>query len=180
MSREKKRLTEEEARRIRADGQITVGMNYIREKRDKEALRMFDGVLAEDAGNERATMGRCLALGRLSRGEEALAVLEAVLRENPRSARAYDIRASVREYMGDLEGARADFERSIALEPDGAEHHYNFACYWAARGDAERCRASLAEALRLDPPSHVYAATDVDLARYRGEEWFQELVAFKR
>jgi Flp pilus assembly protein TadD len=180
MNREKKRLTEEEARRIRADGQITVGMNYIREKRDKEALRMFDDVLRDDPGNERATMGRCLALGRLGRYDEALAVLGKVLQENPRNARAYDIRGSIHEYMGDLEGARADFERSIALEPDGAEHHYNFACYWAARGDAERCRASLAEALRLDPPSHVYAATDVDLERYRGEEWFQELVAFKR
>jgi len=180
MNREKRRLTEEEARRIRADGQVTVAMNFIREKRDKEALRMFDDVLADDAGNERATMGRCLALGRLGRGEEALAVLAAVLRENPRNARAYDIRASVHEYMGDLERARADFERSIALEPLGAEHHYNFACFWAARGDAERCRAYLAEALRLDPPSHVYAATDVDLERYRDEEWFQELVAFKK
>jgi tetratricopeptide (TPR) repeat protein len=140
-------------------------MNFFRERRDAEALRIFDEVLADDAGNERAIMGRCLALGRLGRAEEALQIVEGLLRENPRHARAYDIRASLHEYRGDFEQAHADFERSIVLEPDGSEHHYNFACYWAARGDAEQCRKHLAEAIRLDPPSHVYAATDVDLER---------------
>lgn len=154
-------------------------MNYFRERRDEEALRLFEEVLADDADNERALMGRCLALGRLGRAEEGLPIVEALLRDNPRHARAYNIRASLHEYRGDLERARADFERSIVLEPDGSEHHYNFACFWAARGDAEQCRKHLAEALRLDPASHVYAATDVDLERYREEEWFQDLVAFK-
>ncbi|HUV85968.1 MAG TPA: tetratricopeptide repeat protein [bacterium] len=180
MVAEKKRLTEEEARRIRADGQVTVAMNYIRERRDEEALRMFDEVLADDPGNGRAMKGRALALGRLGRSDEALETVAAMLRNDPHDARAYDARASVYEYMGRLEEARAEFERALALEPEGADQHYNFACYWAARGDAEQCRHHLAEALRLDPPSHVYAATDVDLERYREEEWFQELVAFKK
>lgn len=180
MAEEKKYLTEEEARRIRAEGQITVAMNYFREKRDVEALRTFDDILADDPGNPRAMKGRCLALGRMGRFDEALETVAAMLRNDPNDARAYDARASIYEYMGRLQEARAEFERALALDPEGADHHYNFACYWAARGDAERCRLHLAEALRLDPPSHVYAATDVDLERYRDEEWFQELVAFKK
>jgi Flp pilus assembly protein TadD len=180
MVADKKRLTEEEARRIRADGQVTVAMNYFREKRDQEALRLFDEIIADDPGNSRAMKGRCLALGRMGRFDEALETVATMLRSDPNDARAYDARASVYEYMGRLQEARAEFERALALEPGDADHYYNFACYWAARGDAEQCRKHLAEALRLDPASHVYAATDVDLERYRKEEWFQELVAFKK
>jgi Flp pilus assembly protein TadD len=180
MAENKRPPTEEEARRIRLYAQVTIGLNYLREGRNEEALRTFDDVLKEDAAESRAQMGRGLALARLGRFDEALAIAEAILKADPTNARAFSTRATAHEYAGRLEAARADFERAIALEPEGAMHRYNFACYWAKRDDAERCREQLAEALRLDPGSNVFAATDVDIARFRDEDWFQELVAFKK
>lgn len=180
MVEDKKRLTEEEARLIRADAQINIGLNHLRQGQNREALTVFDAILRENPEQPRALTGRALALARLGLFDEALAAVEALRRLDPEAGRAYSARATVYEYMGRPDEAGADFERALALEPDEASHHYNYACFFAKQGDAERCREHLAAALRLRPSSNAFAATDADFAPFRDEDWFQEIVAFKK
>ena len=177
---ERKRRTAEEARRIRAAAQNTVGLNYLRQGRNREALAAFEQVLADDPANTKALMGRGVALARTGRFDAALDAAEELRRLDGDSGRVHNTLATIYEYMGRLEEGRAEFEHALALEPDDAAHSYNFACYWARRGDGAKVREHLAEALRLNPASNAFAATDVDFAPFRNEEWFQELVAFKK
>jgi len=174
-----KPTTPEAGRRIRVDTQITLGIHYLRQSIDAKALEAFDLALAETPEEQRALMGRAIALARLGRFDEALAGVEVMGADTGLNARAYNTRGTVYEYMGRYEEAQADFERALVLEPEGPAHYYNYACYWARRGDAERCRVNLARALSINPASHIFAATDTDFAGYRNEEWFRELVAFK-
>ena len=47
MTPEKRRRSEAEAREIRADAQLTIGLNHLRQGHHREALAIFDAVLEE-------------------------------------------------------------------------------------------------------------------------------------
>jgi Tfp pilus assembly protein PilF len=175
----KRRRSEAEARAIRADAQLTIGLSHLRQGRNRDALAVFDEVLRENPEHPRALTGRALALGRLGLFDDALDAVEALRRLDPEAGRVYSTRATIYEYMDRPDDARADFERALALEPNEASHHYNYACFFAKQGDAEKVRLHLGEALHLRPGSNAFAATDKDFAAFRDEDWFQELVAFK-
>ena len=174
-----RRITEDELRRIRAQTQLTFGKEYLRAGHYEKALAAFEEAAKIDGREARALMGRSLALTRLGRYDEALAAAERIFDLEANSPYAYNAQAVAYQAMGLLDKSQAAFEKSVTFGPGHAGSYYNFACYWAFRGDKERCRQYLAKALALEPKLNVIAATDVDLRRYRDEEWFQELVAFK-
>lgn len=179
MGETKTQLTNEELAKVRVAAQVTIGLNFMGAGRFEDALKGFDRALADDPNEPRALMGRTLALARLNRFDAALEAATEIISRDPESGRAYDVRGAVYQMMGKWREAEVAFEKAIALEPRNAAHYYNFACYWARRLDADKCRHNLTEALRLSPASNVFAATDVDFALYRDDDWFQELVAFK-
>lgn len=176
---DERRITEDELRRIRADTQLTFGKEFLRAGHYEKALAAFEEAAKIDAREARALMGRSLALTRLGRYDDALAAAERIFDLEANSSHAYNAQGVAYQAMGLLDEAQAAFEKSVTFGPKLAGNHYNFACYWAFRGDAVRCRQYLAKALEFEPKLNVIAATDVDLKRYRDEDWFQELVAFK-
>lgn len=176
---DEKRITEEELRKIRAETQLTFGKEFLRAGRYEKALAAFEEAAKIDGREARALMGRSLALTRLGRYDDALAAAEEIFGLEANSPHAYNALGVAYQAMGHMDEAQAAFEKSVTFGPKLAGNHYNFACYWAHRGDAERCRQYLAKALELEPKLNVIAATDVDLKRYRDEDWFLELVAFK-
>jgi tetratricopeptide (TPR) repeat protein len=179
MGENKTPITDEKLARVRVNAQVTIGLNFMGAGRFEEALKGFDRALADDPNELRALMGRAVVLARLSRFDAALEAAAEVISRDPESGRAYDTSGAIYQMMGKWREAEVAFEKAIALEPHNAAHYYNYACYWARRLDADRCRENLAEALRLNPASNVFAATDVDFALYRDDQWFQDLVAFK-
>jgi Flp pilus assembly protein TadD len=180
MAEDKRSRSDDEARALRADAQVTIALNFLRQGRYQKALPVFEALLADEPRNPRALMGLGVALGRLGRFDEALDAVARLREVDPGGGRFYNTRATVYEFMGRLEEAGRDFELAVTLEPENPSHHYNYACFWARQGDVEKVRRHLGEALRLNPGSNAFAATDADFAAFRGEEWFQELVAFKK
>lgn len=176
---DEKRITEEELQKIRTQTQLTFGKEYLRAGHYEKALAAFDEAAKLNPAEARALMGRSLALTRLGRYDGALAAANGIFNLEANSPHAYNARGVAYQAMGRLEEAQAAFEKSVTFGPQHAGNHYNFACYWAFRGDKERCRRYLERALEIEPRLNVIAATDVDLKRYRNEDWFLDLVAFK-
>lgn len=174
-----KRITEDELRRIRTQTQLIFGKEYLRAGHYDKALAAFDEAAKLNPGEARAFMGRSLALTRLGRFDDALAAADGIFGLEPNSPHAFNARGVAYQAMGRMDDAQAAFEKSVAFGPQDAGSHYNFACYWAFRGDKDRCRRYLERALEINPKLNVIAATDVDLKRYRSEDWFLDLVAFK-
>jgi tetratricopeptide (TPR) repeat protein len=132
------------------DGLSTLGLLLLDDGRTGESAAIFDRVLAGDAGNARALLGKGLAL--LDQG-------------NPASAGAYIDQAAERfgdhlgswiaagwaHYVrGDLEMSRARFETALALDDSFAETHGGLAVLDLAQGDIEGARRRADVALRLD------------------------------
>jgi tetratricopeptide (TPR) repeat protein len=132
------------------DGQTTLGLLLLDDGRTGESETIFDRVLAGDAGNARALLGKGLAL--LDRGD-------------PASAGAWIDRAAERfgdhlgswvaagwvHYIrGDLETSRARLETALALDDSFAETHGGLAVLDLAQGDVEGARRRADIALRLD------------------------------
>ena len=176
---DEKRITEEELQKIRTQTQLTFGKEYLRAGHYEKALAAFGEAAKLNPAEARALMGRSLALTRLGRYDGALAAANGIFNLEANSPHAYNARGVAYQAMGRLEEAQAAFEKSVTFGPQHAGSHYNFACYWAFRGDKERCRSYLERALEIEPRLNVIAATDVDLKRYRNEDWFLDLVAFK-
>ncbi len=174
-----KNITEEELQKIRTQTQLTFGKEYLRAGHYEKALAAFDEAAKLDPAEARVLMGRSLALTRLGRYDDALAAANGIFKLEANSPHSYNAQGVAYQAMGRLEEAQAAFEKSVTFGPRHAGSHYNFACYWAFRGDKDRCRQYLERALELEPRLNVIAATDVDLKRYRNEDWFLDLVAFK-
>lgn len=133
------------------DGLTTLGLLLLDDERTGESAAIFDRVLAGDAGNGRALLGKGLAL--LNQGD-------------PASAAAWIDRAAERfgdhlgtwvaagwaHYVqGDLAASRARFETALALDDAFAETHGALAVLDLAQGDVEAARRRTEVALRLDP-----------------------------
>lgn len=176
---DEKRITEEELQKIRTQTQLTFGKEYLRAGHYEKALGAFEEAAKLNPAEARALMGRSLALTRLGRYDDALVAADGIFGLEANSPHGYNAQAVAYQAMGRLDEAQAAFERSVTFGPQDPGSHYNFACYWAFRGDKERCRRYLEHALEINPKLNVIAATDIDLRRYRNEDWFLDLVAFK-
>jgi tetratricopeptide (TPR) repeat protein len=170
---------EDKLRKIRAQTLITFGKDFLRSGRYRNALRAFEDAIDLDPGDVRALLGRSLALTRLGNFEEALRGADVIFDTEADSAHGYNAQAVCYHAMGKEAEAEEAFRKAIMFGPDIAGNYYNFACYWASLGNAGQCREFLRRAIELDPRLNVLAATDVDFSRYRMEDWFLEIIAFK-
>ncbi|MGD8719455.1 MAG: tetratricopeptide repeat protein [Candidatus Zixiibacteriota bacterium] len=155
------------------------GIDFLRSGQYQNALRAFEESADINPDEVRALLGRSVALTRLGRYDEALEVAFRIARRDPDSPYAYNAQAVCFQAMGRLEEAEKAFKLSVKYGPDIPGNIYNFACYWAARDDVKQCRKFLEKAIELDSRLNVIAATDVDFSRYRSEDWFLDVVAFK-
>jgi len=176
---EKKVFEEDKLRRIRAQTLITFGKDFLRSGRYRNALRAFDDAIGLDPTDVRALLGRSLALTRLARYEDSLKAADVIFERQKDSPHGYNAQGVCYHAMGRKAEAEEAFRKSILFGPDVAGNYYNFACYWASLGNAGQCREFLRRAIELDPRLNVLAATDVDFSRYRLEEWFLDIIAFK-
>jgi tetratricopeptide (TPR) repeat protein len=176
---EKAGFDEYKLRQIRAQTLITFGKDFLRSGRYRNALRAFEDAIELDPADVRALLGRSLALTRLGSFDEALRAAETIFEMENDSAHGYNAQAVCYHAMGKEAEAEEAFRKAIMFGPDVAGNYYNFACYWASLGNAGQCREFLRRAIELDPRLNVLAATDVDFSRYRMEDWFLEIIAFK-
>jgi tetratricopeptide (TPR) repeat protein len=132
------------------DGLTTLGLLLLDEDRPEESDALFDRVLAGDAGNARALLGK--GLGLMSRGE----VEAAAERIDAAAERFGDhlgswVAAGWAHYiMGDLAASRARFETALALDDAFAETQGALAVLDLAEGDLASARRRAQIALRLD------------------------------
>jgi tetratricopeptide (TPR) repeat protein len=151
------------------DGFTTMGLLLLDEDRLTESAGLFDRVLATDAGNSRALLGK--GLERLAMG----AVPEAVQWLDRAAERFGDhlgswIAAGWAYYVqGDLETARARFETALALDDNFAETHGGLAVLDIAEGRIEEGRRRAEIALRLDRASFGAALAMVMLLERDGK-----------
>ncbi len=117
----------------------------------RQAIALFDRVLAIEPGHRTARLGRAVAFRRAGKSQEALEDLEAVLDLEPRNAAALLARGQILQARGDLEGALASFDLLV----DVAASDWDV---WMARGDVlakmghhEDALRSYGEALRRNP-----------------------------
>lgn len=132
------------------DGLATMGLLLLDEDRVGESAALFDRVLAADAGNARALLGK--GLGMMSRGDLA----GAAVRIDGAAAAFGDhlgswVAAGWAYYVqGDLATSRARFETALALDETFAESHGALAVLDIAAGDLDSARRRTEVALRLD------------------------------
>ena len=170
---------EDKLRKIRAQTLITFGKDFLRSGRYRNALRAFEDAIELDPGDVRALLGRSLALTRLGRYNEAHQAADVIFEQEADSPHGYNAQAVCYHAKGLETEAEEAFRKSILFGPDVAGNYYNFACYWASQGNAGQCCEFLKRAIELEPRLNVLAATDVDFSRFRMEEWFLDVIAFK-
>lgn len=139
------------------DGLTTMGLLLLDEDRAEESAALFDRVLAGDAGNARALLGRGLGLlarGDVAAGAERLDAAAASFGDHIGSW----VAAGWAHYVnGDLAASRARFETALALDDSFGEAQGALAVLDLADGDLESARRRTEIALRLDRNSFAGA-----------------------
>jgi tetratricopeptide (TPR) repeat protein len=165
--------------RLRAEMHFQRGRQLFNVRKYEEALAAFEEAVAADATFIRPYAGKANALTVLGHCDEALQVCGDAIGRDPSYAVIYTMRGAVFRNLGREREANADYELAAKLGPDDPLVHFNYACFWAHMGRRGDCERELKRALELDPTLNSAAAIDPDFERYRGEPWFEELVAFK-
>jgi tetratricopeptide (TPR) repeat protein len=174
-----KNQTEKPEGRLSAEMHFQRGRQLFNVRKYEEALVAFEEAVATDPTFVRAYAGKANALTVLGRLDEALRACEEAVRLDPSYPVIYTMRGAVFRAQGREREANADYELAEKLGPDDPLVHFNYACFWAHMGRRDDCERELKRALELDPALNSAAAIDPDFEPYRGEEWFEELVAFK-
>jgi tetratricopeptide (TPR) repeat protein len=158
------------------DGLSTMGLLLLDENRISESAALFDRILAADAGNPRALLGK--GLERLAAGDAAAAA-----EWLDRAAERFEdhlgtwIAAGWAYYIqGDLKTARDRFETALALDDSFAETHGGLAVLDIAEGRIEEGRRRTEVALRLDRASFGAALATVMLLEHDGKPEMAERV----
>ncbi len=151
------------------DGLTTMGLLLLDEERIGESAALFDRILAADAGNPRALLGK--GLERMAVGDNAEAA-----RWLDRAADRFGdhlgtwIAAAWAYYVqGDLATARARFETAFALDDNFAETQGGLAVIEIAEGNIEDGRRRTEIALRLDRASFGAALATTMLLDHDGK-----------
>jgi tetratricopeptide (TPR) repeat protein len=166
--------------RLRAETAFERGRYFFNAGRFQDALVAQEDALRFDPSFTRAAAAKAITLAMLGKAFEGLALTDSIIAAEPAFFYGYMARAEALQQMGRTDEARFAFENALKLEPDDAALNYNYACFWAHCGDVAQCRRYLTRALEIDPKRNTHAAVDPDFAPFRDEEWFQELVAFRK
>jgi len=152
----------------------------VEERRDQEAVRAFDRVLAGNPGFVDVLTERAAALGRLGRYRESVAAYQRALERSPELAPLLSLTiARVHLEMGAFAAARASAMKALALEPDAA--HEVLASVALAEGrldEAEREAGLVAS----DPGARARAAVvaaEVLARRGQQEQALERLAAVR-
>ena len=133
------------------EGLFSEGMRAFRSARPREAIAVFDQVLARDPAHAFASHFKGYALCQLGDLAAGLPLLEKSVASHPDNP---DFRANlgtIRYVAGDLDAAVASLEKAIALAPALAEPHANLALALKDRGDFDASLAHARRALELKP-----------------------------
>lgn len=132
------------------DGMTTLGLLLLDDEQLGEAEGLFDRVLAGDAGNARALLGKGLGLMAEGRIEQATAPLDAAAERFGDHLGSWVAAGWAHYLRGDLAASRARFETALAIDDTFAETQGGLAVLDLAQGDAEGARRRAELALRLD------------------------------
>lgn len=132
------------------DGLATMGFLLLDDSRIGESAALFDRILAADAGNARARLGK--GLGLIANGDlnGAAPQLDAAAERFGDHLGSWIAAGWAYYLQGDHAAARARFERALALDDTFAETHGALAVLDLAAGDVEGARRRTETALRLD------------------------------
>lgn len=107
--------------RKQADGFVpaTLRLAAIRyqERRDEEAYRLVDEILARDPQDELALLLKARFLAGNEKYPEALALVDGVVKRNPQAVRAHHLRAVLLQALGRIDDAIGAMEQVLALAP---------------------------------------------------------------
>jgi tetratricopeptide (TPR) repeat protein len=156
--REQLRQTLENAAGLNAAGRFLLACEHAAEGRHQEALRIVDGVVAENPNDFGAwsLKARCHQL--LDQDAEAVAAYGTAIALRPTYARAYLGRASVLfAQQTRAEQARQDLDQALKLQPNLMEAHIDRGLVLMALGRHKEALQDLDVALqRPDVPSRVW------------------------
>lgn len=158
------------------DGLTTMGLLLLDDDRLGESAALFDRILAADAHNPRALLGK--GLERLSAGRlaEAADWLDRAAEQFGDHLGTWIAAAWTYYLRGDLETARARFQAALGLDENFAETHGGLAVIDIAEGRVEEGRRRAEVALRLDRASFGAALATVMLLENDGKPDLAERV----
>ena len=158
------------------DGLTTMGLLLLDEDRVSESAALFDRILAADAANPRALLGK--GLERLAVGDapEAAGWLDRAAERFADHLGTWVAAGWTYYIQGDLKSARERFERALALDDTFAETQGGLAVLDIAEGKIEEGRRRTEVALRLDRNSFGAALATVMLLESDGKPELAERV----
>lgn len=158
------------------DGLSTMGLLLLDEDRIGESAALFDRILAADAGNPRALLGK--GLERMAVGDtgDAAGWLDRAAERFGDHLGTWIAAGWAYQIQGDLKTARARFETALALDDTFAETHGGLAVLDISEGRIEEGRRRTEIALRLDRASFGAALATVMLLEHDGKPALAERV----
>ncbi len=141
---------------------------------------MFDRAIEADEEFLRAYTAKATCLIFLNRIREAEEICDAVIKREPKYELAHTTKGVILHRLGEIAKADDAYKLGIMLGPNEPTAFYNYACFCAQTGREEECRENLRKAISLDRTYNSIAATDEDLSAYRHNDWFEELVSFRK
>ena len=140
------------------------GLFLLRQGRQSEAVREFEGLAKQDP-NDRIARGRLITAYQLvGRTADAAKIIEQALRKNPKDVDALVRRAELSVAGGKYDDAERDLNQVLRLQPDSGPVHYFMAKLHQGRGKELSARQELSKAVELD--SFLLVAR-LDLAQSR-------------
>jgi tetratricopeptide (TPR) repeat protein len=160
-------------------GNIEMGRSLMNQGKPEDALPLLERAEKTEEVRIIASLKKAACLALMGRKEEGLELINQVLAEAPREPEAYDSKGQILQMMDRMDEAGEAHRKAVELAPGNYLVWYNMACYHARSGEPGLCRDALKTAIELRPQHNVYAAQDKDFDRYKDEDWFKEIVAFK-
>lgn len=151
------------------DGLTTMGLLLLDEDRTGESAALFNRVLARDAGNPRALLGKGLERLAAAGPAEAAAWLDRAAERFGDHLGTWIAAGWTYYVQGDLRTARARFETALGLDDTFAETQGALAVLAIAEGRIEEGRKRTEVALRLDRASFGAALATVMLLEHDGK-----------
>jgi tetratricopeptide (TPR) repeat protein len=120
-------------------------------KNYKEAIALYDQVIALDPNNARAYNNRGIAYANLSNYEKAITDYTEAIKLDPNYAEAYNNRGDAYYYLNNYKQAIADYTQAIKIDPNYAEAYLYRADAYDNSGEKSKAIADLTQAIKIDP-----------------------------
>lgn len=115
------------------------------------AVQSYTAALKLDDRQDKAYLGRGMALGRMGLVDEGIADLDVYIQRHPASSVAYTKRGVRNIWRNRLDDAERDLTRAIELDPNNAEAHDDLGVVHAKHQRLALASQHLRIAIRLEP-----------------------------